>query len=168
MVPSADWTLGGMVPLAKLGNPEMFDRILPTLNLTINQAETTPNTNQQQYVTERSTLQKTMYQLLPLLPGARLEPQATNLLIFSFAVFIRTHAQFSGFVGLRLTCSNCAVVRSPAFLNLAFQSEPDMLSALCHPTTRLLSRAPALTWAETLFLGTEAAGACARYGVACR
>jgi hypothetical protein len=39
MVPSADWTLGGMVPLAKLGNPEMFDRILPTLNLTINQAE---------------------------------------------------------------------------------------------------------------------------------
>jgi hypothetical protein len=39
MKPNGNWTLGGMVPLAKEGNLEMFDKILPKLNMTLNQAE---------------------------------------------------------------------------------------------------------------------------------
>jgi len=40
MVPNGRWTLGGMVPLAKEGNMEMFERILPRLHLAVSQAET--------------------------------------------------------------------------------------------------------------------------------
>jgi hypothetical protein len=40
MVPNGRWTLGGMVPLVKEGNMEMFERILPRLHLTVSHAET--------------------------------------------------------------------------------------------------------------------------------